>query len=177
MTLVLQTAVEDPNLAATLEREVAALDPNLPLFDTKTIGRHLEERLLVGPLLASSALSVCGLISLLLAVVGFYGVIAHSAAARTHEIGIRMALGAQAREIRRLIVRQGMRLVFLGLATGLLVSFGLTRWLRSLLFGVTPTDPLTFAAVTALPAQVALLACYLPARQATKADPIVALRI
>jgi predicted permease len=176
MTLVLQTAVEGPSIATTLEREIATLDPNLPLFHVKTMEKHIEERMLAWPFLASSALSLCGLISLLLAVVGLYGVIAYSVTARTHEIGIRMALGARARDIRKLVVWHGMKLVFIGLTIGLVISFGLTRLLQALLFGVSTTDLLTFGAITVMLALVALLACYLPARQAMKVDPIVALR-
>ncbi|HKX28984.1 MAG TPA: ABC transporter permease [Blastocatellia bacterium] len=176
MTLVLHTEVESPAIVATLGHEVAALDPNLPLFDLKTMEAHIEERLMVWPLLASSSLSVCGLAGLLLAIVGFYGVVAYSVAARTREIGIRMALGARASDVRGLIIRQGMKLVFIGVALGLIVSFGLTRLLQSLLFGVSATDPLTFIVITSALALVALLACWIPARRAAKVDPMVALR-
>jgi len=153
----------------------------MPVTDVQTIDQNFSVVLYPFRLLAV-VMGACGVMALLLATIGIYGVVAYSVAQRTREVGIRMALGAVRSDILKLVVGQGMVLVAYGLALGLLLGFALTRVLTSsmfeteLLFGVSATDSLTFAGVTVLLGLVALVACYLPARRATKVDPVVALR-
>jgi len=113
---------------------------------------------------------------LTLATIGIYGVMAYGVSQRTHELGVRLALGAQTRDALLLVLRQGLRMTFLGAAFGLAAAWGLTRWMKNMLFEVSPTDPLTVVFVTGFLVGVALLACYIPARRATKIDPLTALR-
>jgi putative ABC transport system permease protein len=175
MEVALLTAVEPGSMATAVRNAVAAIDPEQPVSDIST----MEERLAtsVAPrrfnllLLASFAL-----LALLLASVGIYGVVSYAAVQRTHEVGVRMALGAQRRDVLRLIVAQGMVLLLVGIGVGLTGAFLLTRFLAGLLYGVRPTDSATFAAVSLLLAVVAIVACYIPARRATRVDPMVALR-
>jgi ABC-type antimicrobial peptide transport system permease subunit len=135
------------------------------------LGISLAQRRLTLILLASLAA-----LALLLAAVGIYGVISYAVRQRTHELGIRMALGASVRDVLTLILRQGLMLTMTGIGLGLLAALALTRWMESLLFGVRPADALTFGVIAVALLLVALLACYLPARRATKVDPMMALR-
>jgi putative ABC transport system permease protein len=137
------------------------------------LGRHDIHFYVARPLVM---LALAGGMALILGVVGLYGVITHSVSQRTHEIGVRMALGAQKRDVLKLVVNGGMWLTLIGVGAGVAGALVMTRFLSSLLYGVKPTDPLTFVVVSLVLTGVALLACYVPARRATKADPIVALR-
>jgi len=176
MFVAARTESDPLSFAAAVRREVAGLDKDQPIADLRTMEQRLAESL-------SSArfnmllLSIFAGVALLLAAIGLYGVIAYMVEQRTHEIGIRIALGAHRRDVFRLIVGQGMRLAFGGIAIGLAAALGLTRLLSSLLYGVEATNPETFAAVALLLVAVALLACYLPARRAIKISPMAALRV
>jgi putative ABC transport system permease protein len=175
MTLVMRASPDSPGLATEVRREVWALDKDLPVSQilgmeevvAESVGQQRFNTLLIG-LFAASAL--------ILAAVGVYGVMSHAVAQRTHEIGVRMALGAQGRDVLGMVIRQGLALTLCGLAVGLVGAFALTRVLNSILYEVSATDPLVFGAMAAALTLSALLACYVPARRATKVDPMVALR-
>jgi len=173
--LIVRSRVEAAALTAAVQREVLALDRNIPLTAIQTMKERVADMTSRTRFIAVLLGLFAGL-ALLLAGIGIYGVMAYSVSARTREVGIRMALGAQAGDVMRLVVGQGMKLVLLGLGLGLAGALTLTRYLNILLFGVRATDPLTFSMISLLLMLVALLACYLPARRATKVDPLVALR-
>ncbi len=175
MALIVQTAGDPSALTADVQRQIAALDPmlaggNVQVYDRLRVRVMSPFRVTTGMLLAFAVLA------LLLAGLGLYGVIAFAVARRTQEIGIRMALGAQRRDVLTIILGQGVRLAVAGLGIGLAGAFALTRAMASLLFGVSPSDALTFTVTSAVLALVALLASYIPARQATRLDPLTALR-
>ena len=181
MYLMASTSGDPQGLVPSVRRMIQELDPKMPAADVQTINDNFSAVLYPFRLLAI-VMGGCGVMALLLATIGIYGVVAYSVAQRTREVGIRMALGAVRSDILKLVVGQGMVFVCYGLALGLLLGFALTRVLTSqlfeteLLFGISATDSLTFIVVTLLLALVALAACYLPARRATKVDPVVALR-
>jgi putative ABC transport system permease protein len=175
LVVALRTRGAGSDVLPAFRQSVLSLDPNMTVYDVGTVEERLDEQ--SGTLSAVATLmTVYSAVALFLAALGIYGVLAQTVAQRTHEIGIRMALGAQARDILRLVVGQGMWMTLSGVGVGLLAALALSRLLASLLFGVTATDPLTFAAAPLVLAAVALLASYLPARRATKVDPMVALR-
>jgi putative ABC transport system permease protein len=175
MTMVVRTTNDPHTLITTVQNEVHAMDAEVPVFTVKTMDEYISATV-AAPRFNSTLLGIFASVALVLTIVGLYGVMSYSVAQRTNEIGIRMALGAQTRDVLRLIVSQGFKLVLLGLALGLVGAFGLTRLISSLLFGVTPKDPLTFVVVPLILAFVALLACYIPARRAARLDPLDALR-
>ena len=176
MTLVVRTTALDPSsLTSALRSAVQQVDKDQPVFDVQTMDQVLA-RSVATRRFNMMLLGIFAAIALILAGVGIFGVMNYSVTQRTHEIGIRMALGAQHRHVLRMIVGQGMILTLIGVVVGLVGAFVLTRVMAELLYGVSTTDPLTFAAVSVLLSVVALLACYIPARRATKVDPMVALR-
>ncbi|HEX8149359.1 MAG TPA: ABC transporter permease [Pyrinomonadaceae bacterium] len=175
MAVYLRAEGDPKSLAQALRREVQAVDPNLPVFGERTM-EEVVSASLAQRRFALQVVGGFGVLALLMAGIGIYGVVAYSVSQRTREIGIRLALGASNGAILRWVFGQGMRLTLFGLGAGLVGAFALTRLLRGLLFGVETTDPLTYAGLALLLAAVALLACYVPARRATKVDPMVALR-
>jgi len=175
MILLIRTAGEPTQLAETLRNEIRAIDKTVLIYGVSTLESQIAEAV-AQRRFQTWLLTLFSVVALLLAAIGIYGLLHQSVALRTREIGTRMALGAQQRDVVRLIVGQGMTLALGGIGLGCLAAFGITRVLTSLLFGVTPTDPMTFIAAPALLILVALFACYLPAYRATKVDPILALR-
>jgi putative ABC transport system permease protein len=175
MTVVVRTAGDPSQLAAAVQREIQTIDPNQPVSDVRTMNQWLSESVARARFNAL-LLGLFSALALVLASVGIYGVISYSVTQRTHEIGIRMALGASARDVLKMVVGQGMLLAMIGVALGLVASFLLTRAMSSLLFGVSTTDPVTFIFISLMLVVVTLLACYIPARRATRVDPMTALR-
>jgi predicted permease len=163
------------SLMRDVQKAVWSVDSDLPLADVHTL-EYYYSRSMARTSFTLVMLGVAGGMALLLGVVGLYGVIAYSVSQREHEIGIRVALGAQAKDVLQMVVREGFKLAALGIGIGVVAALASTRYLASLLFGVKPTDPPTFVAVSLLLIAVALLASYIPARQAAKVDPMVALR-
>ena len=175
MAVYIKTEGNPKSLTQALRQEVQAVDPDLPVFGEKTmedvVSASLAERRF-----AMQMVTVFGVVALLLAAIGIYGVMAYSVNQRTREIGIRLALGAHTKDILGWVLKQGMLLTVGGLTVGLVAAFVLTRLLRSMLFDIAATDAITYAALAALLALVALVACYIPARRATRVDPMIALR-
>jgi macrolide transport system ATP-binding/permease protein len=175
MTLHVRSSSSGGDVTAAVRREVQTLDSNLPLFDVQLLADQLQASL--SPQRSIVVLiGTFGILALALASVGLYGVLAYTVSRRTREIGIRMALGAQSRAVVKLVVVRGMKLAFLGVGVGLVTAFAVTRLLEKMLFGVRPADPLTFMSISIGLLVVALLACWVPARRATRVDPLLALR-
>jgi putative ABC transport system permease protein len=175
MTLVLRTSVDPLSLVSAVRKQVSDLDKNLPLYGVQTMDDVLSAEVASQRFNAGALAGFAGL-AVLLAAVGIYGVMAYAVSQRTHEIGVRIALGAERQNVLRMVLNQGLRLALIGVGLGLAASFALTRLMSSLLFGVRPSDPETFIVVTAALVAVALAACWIPARRATRVDPVIALR-
>ena len=175
-SLVIKTNVADPlSLTAAVRSEIRKIDPDLPVTQVATMEQRLSKAV-SQPRFRTTLIALFALVALTLACIGIYGVISYSVTQRTHEIGIRMALGAQTGDVLGMVIRQAIVLAAIGVGLGLTASYALTSLMSKLLFGVKPNDPATFVATAALLAITALLASYLPARRATKVDPLVALR-
>ena len=175
MTLVIRTRGDAGSVALGARNVIQTLDREQPVADVRTMASLLANSI-ARARFSALLLAIFAGIALVLSAVGIYGVISYLVAQRGHELGVRMALGAQTRDVVKLVLRNGMTLAAIGVGIGLGGAFALTRVMRTLLFGVTPTDLITFVSVAGLLLFVALLACYIPARRATKVDPLVALR-
>jgi putative ABC transport system permease protein len=175
MTFALRTAGDHANLIAAVRHEVQATGKDIPITDIKTMRAQIDESLAQERLIATLS-GFFGLLALLLSSLGLYGVISYSVSRRTHEIGIRIALGARPRDVLLMVISQGMTLVLVGVIIGLAAALELTGLLKGFFFELSATDPTTFAVIASLLIGVAFLACYLPARRASKVDPMVALR-
>jgi predicted permease len=175
ITFVVRTASDTTALIGPARRAIDAVDPNLPVFDAASLSQLVSDTV-EEPRFNTFLLGVFATLALLLAIVGIYGVMSYATAQRTHEIGIRMALGAERKDVLKLVVGQGIRLTLAGVGIGLAGAFALTRLIAKFLYGVGPLDAATFTGAVVLITAVALLATYIPARRATKVDPMVALR-
>ncbi len=175
MTVIVK-AQSDPNqLISSLREQVKTVDPDQPIYNIRTM-HEIRAESVASERLNLTLLSIFAGIALVLAVVGIYGVMSYTVTQRTHEIGIRMAIGAQPRDVFKMVIGQGMTLALIGVGLGLIGAFALTRLMASMLFNVAPTDPATFAVIAVLLTAVALLACFIPGRRATKVDPVISLR-
>jgi len=175
MSLVVRSNLDSPNLGASVRQIVNEVDKSVPVSNVQMMD-HVVSASITQPRFNLFLLGLFSTVAMLLSAAGIYGVTAYTVTQRTHELGIRIALGAQVSDVLKMILGQGMAVIGIGLAIGLAAAFGLVRLLRSFLFGVGEKDPFTFVAITVLLLLVALLACYIPARRATKVDPLVALR-
>jgi ABC-type antimicrobial peptide transport system permease subunit len=175
MALIVRTTGEPGSVAPAVREQIRTLDPNLPITGIKTLQEQLDLSLFPSRVVAWT-LGGFGVLALLLAALGIYGIVSYSVAQRTREIGVRVALGAKQKDVLRLVLGEGLFVIGVGLGVGLLLAAALTRVIAGFLFGIGATDPLTFAAVALVLGLIALAASFIPARRATKVDPWVALR-
>lgn len=175
MTVIIKGAADPNQLISSARGAIKEIDPDQPIYSVRTMNEIRAESV-AGERLNLTLLSLFAGIALVLAIVGIYGVMSYSVTQRTHEIGIRMAIGARPRDVFKMVLGQGMKLALIGVVLGLGFAFALTRLMQTMLFGVEPTDKLTFAAISIMLITVALLACYLPGRRATKVEPTISLR-
>jgi len=175
MRLVVRSSGDPTQLTAAIRQVVESVDPNQPITEVSSMDEFLTI-VMAQRRLNMSLLAFFAAVAAILAAIGIYGVMSYAVTQRSHEIGIRMALGAESRDVLRMIVNEGMKLALLGLLIGIVVAVIVTKYLESQLYGVRARDPLTFITVAAGLALVALAACYFPARRATKVDPLSALR-
>jgi len=175
MTLVLQTAVDDTQIGTTLRGLVNALNPEVPVTNVKTMTTVVSNAVAT-PASTASLFVTFAVLALVLGLIGIYGVLAFLVSRRTREIGIRIAMGAQRRDVLWLLLKEGAKFSAIGIALGLTGALIVTRWMSSELYGVSALDPLTFGSVAFMMAIVTMLACYVPARRAMAVDPLVALR-
>ena len=175
MTVIIKGSSDPNQMVAAVRQQVKEIDPDQPIYNIRTM-EEIRAESVAPERLNLTLLSLFAGIALVLAIVGIYGVMSYTVTQRTHEIGIRMAIGAQPRDVFRMVVGQGMMLALVGVAFGLVGAFVLTRLMTTMLFGVAPTDPATFGSIAVLLTAVALVACYIPGRRATKVDPVVSLR-
>jgi putative ABC transport system permease protein len=175
MTLVMRSAADELQLEESVRRLASAINQDTPVAEMRPMPAIVSDAAAT-PRSVTSLFVAFAALALVLGIIGIYGVISFFVGQRTREIGVRMALGAQRRDVLKLVVNEGLSLTLMGVAVGFATAFALTRFLNSLLYGVSATDPLDFAAVAILFALVALAACYIPARRAMRVDPVVALR-
>jgi putative ABC transport system permease protein len=174
-TLIVRSTANPEALVSAVRAKFAEMDPTLAVSNIASM-ESVVATSVAQPRILSEFLGVFAGFALLLSAIGIYGVMAYSVAARTQEMGIRMSLGAEPRDILKLVVRQGMRLALIGVVIGIAASLALTRLISTLLFGVSASDPLAFSLAAAVLVATALVACYLPARRATRVDPMIVLR-
>jgi putative ABC transport system permease protein len=175
LALVLQTSSDPMSLVSAIRSRIADMDSDLPLSNMRTMEQILSESIM-RPRFNMLLITIFAVVAMMLASVGIYGVISYSVSQRTHEIGVRIALGARPGDIFRMVVGQGLKIALTGVGAGLVAALALTRVMVSLLYGVQATDPLTFAAISAALTAIVIMASYIPARRATKVDPMISLR-